>query len=341
MKTCIYPNNILVIGNDGNTISCPLETANSKIASINNGIINAWNDTGYDTFRYNLDSLLSDKTKICWQCNKLEQNSAISLRTENPAITDAPELKGIQFKLSNRCQLVCAHCGPLLSSSWAKFIGKTDTIQQFDLDDSIIDELAEILPTLDLIRFTGGEPWMDPIHWKILRKLKDVDKGKCELHYITNGLSTIRPELWESWKTVKIMLSVDGYGEAYEWFRRKASWKDLITAYETLQKIKNVEIVINYSLTPWTINYLDAATKFFDTKIMTVPIMSPYHCSLASISKEDAAIIGLTDYPKYSNIIGSNPMPLTKLKTWANSWDTRWETPGWAEKIHPWLQFVQ
>ena len=30
------------------------------------------------------------------------------------------------------------------------------------------------------------------MHWKILKFLKDIDKRDCELHYITNGLSTPR-----------------------------------------------------------------------------------------------------------------------------------------------------
>ena len=28
------------------------------------------------------------------------------------------------------------------------------------------------------------------------------------------------------------------------------------------------------------------------------------------------------------------------LKTWALSWDNRWNTPGLAEKVHPWLNKI-
>ena len=34
MKKCIYPQNVLVIGNDGLTTSCPLEFNNTKLESI-------------------------------------------------------------------------------------------------------------------------------------------------------------------------------------------------------------------------------------------------------------------------------------------------------------------
>ena len=337
IKKCVYPNNILVVSNDGNTISCPLESGNVKLADINNGIKNAWQSPLYDDFRNNLDKYLNDKNKICWQCNLLERNGATSLRTELLPITEDVKLKGVQFKLSNKCQLVCAHCGPLLSSSWGKHLGITKPIRNFDLKDNIIEELKELVPSLNFIRFTGGEPWIDPTHWKILNELHKIDKKDCELHYITNGLGKIKKELWEPYKRVLIMLSVDGYAESYEWFRRKSSWKDLIKNYENLKKLQNVEVWINFSITPWTINYLDDCKNFFSERFFTVPIMNPSHCSLASISKENYEKLGLTNYPKYSKIIGSNIKPLEHLKNWALKWDRSWNTIGQAEKIHPWL----
>jgi sulfatase maturation enzyme AslB (radical SAM superfamily) len=337
MKKCVYPQNILIVGNNGYTISCPLERGNIQLENINNGLVKAWNSSKYDDFRNNLDSYLTDPGRICWQCNKLEAKGSVSLRTEFSPMTEHPSLEAIQFKLSNRCQLACAHCGPKLSSTWAKLLGKKDIIENFELQDSVIEELTQIIPALRYIRFTGGEPWMDPTHWKIINALKDVDKKDCELHYITNGLATFRPELWESWKKVSIMLSVDGCKEGYEWFRRGASWKKLVENYETLKKIPNVKIIINYSLTPWTIEYLEETDKFFDERLMVVPIMDPAHSSLSSISQEDYDRLGLTRIEKYANIIGSNPKPIYRLRDWAKQWDIRFDTPGYAEKIHPWI----
>ena len=341
MRKCTYPQNILIIGNDGNTISCPLEYGNVKLENINNGIMNAWNSSKYDDFRNNLESCLTNPSMICWQCNKLENAGATSLRQEYPLLSEETKLKAIQFKLSNRCQLACAHCGPLLSSSWGKFIGLKDYINTFELKQETIDELISLVPTLSFIRFTGGEPWMDPTHWNILKQLKDVDKKNCELHYITNGLSTIKEDLWKSWKRVHIILSIDGYGEAFEWFRRGAKWNDLVAAVDRLQKIENVDIAINYSLTPWTINYLEKVKEQFpDFKVLGVPVMNPSHCSLGTFTKENYKQLGMAFYPKWKNVIGSNPKNLHTLKLWASEWDKRWKTEGWAEEIHPCLMHI-
>tara|TARA_B100000401_G_C52770794_1_gene703090 strand:+ start:391 stop:1419 length:1029 start_codon:yes stop_codon:yes gene_type:complete len=342
MRKCIYPQNILVVGNDGYTTSCPLEFNNAKLENINEkGLVGAWNSEKYSDFRNNLESYLTNPSKICWQCNKLEKSNAISLRTEFPILTEEPNLKGIQFKLSNRCQLVCAHCGPLLSSSWGKHIGKKDYVQDYTMSNEVVDELVSIVPSLNFIRFTGGEPWMDPMHKKILKKLDKVDKGNCELNYITNGLATVNYNLWKSWKHVKVMLSVDGYGKAYEWFRRGASWNKLVESYYKLKEISNVSVTINFSLTPWTINYLNDAKEFFkNDPMMVVPIMAPFHCSLGSIKKEDYKMLGLTKFKEYANIVGSNPKELSSLKSWAEGWDKKWNTVGYAKEIHPWLMKI-
>ena len=42
------------------------------------------------------------------------------------------------------------------------------------------------------------------------------------------------------------MLSVDGYGKAYEWFRRGASWNQLVESYEKLKAMPNTSITINF-----------------------------------------------------------------------------------------------
>lgn len=343
MRKCLYPQNVLTIGNDGYTISCPLENGNLKFQHINNGIKNSWNNKDFINFRENLENYLTDDKQTCWQCNVLEKSGAMSVRKETPILTEKPELKAIQFKLSNRCQLVCGHCTPNLSSSWAKHLGfpSSKLIKEFTLTQEVIDEIVELIPTLSFIRFTGGEPWMDPQHWKLLEVLENVDKKDCELHYITNGLLPAKKKyLWKSWKKVKTIISLDGFGDSYEWFRRQSSWKNFIDSYNNLKKIENIKISFNFSLTPWTIESFNEAERFFEGKIQGIPVMSPHYCSLASITKEEYINLGLPNYSKFNNIIGTKPYPLKYLKAWAKIWDKKWNTQGKSEELFPWLKYI-
>lgn len=343
MRKCLYPQNVLTIGNSGYTISCPLENGNLKFQHINDGISSAWNNKDFINFRNNLETHLTDSTKTCWQCNVLENAGSMSVRTEYPAITELPELKALQFKLSNRCQLVCGHCGPKLSSSWSRFVGHCaeNSIVEFTLSQKVIEEIIEIIPTLKFIRFTGGEPWMDPQHWKLLEILDSVDKKDCELHYITNGLLPAKKKhLWKSWKAVHTIISLDGFNKTYEWFRRNSDWSKFLRSYEELKNIDNVDVSFNFSLTPWTIESFTQADNYFDETVQGIPIMGPHYCSLASITKENYEKLGLPYHEKFNNIIGSKPVPIKYLKSWAQTWDKRWNTVGWAEELYPWLKFI-
>jgi organic radical activating enzyme len=343
MRKCLYPQNVLTVGNNGYTISCPLESGNIKFQNINNGIKSAWENKDFVNFRTNLENHLEDSNHTCWQCSTLEKAGSMSVRTEYPVITEYPELRALQFKLSNRCQLVCAHCGPKLSSSWSRFVGHCaeNSIVEFKLDDNVIEEIIELVPTLNFIRFTGGEPWMDPQHWKLLELLDSVDKKDCELHYITNGLLPAKKKhLWKSWKRVSTIISLDGFDKSYEWFRRKANWNDFLRSYEQLKEIDNIKISFNFSLTPWTIEAFETANNYFEEKIQGIPVMGPHYCSLASVTKEQYKELGLPYYEKFDNIIGSNPKPLSYLKSWATMWDKRWKTEGQAEEIYSWLKYI-
>jgi radical SAM protein with 4Fe4S-binding SPASM domain len=343
MRKCLYPQNVLTIGNNGYTISCPLENGNLKFQHINQGISSAWKNQKFIEFRDNLEYHLSNNSKTCWQCNVLEKAGSMSIRTEFPILSEEPKLLAIQFKLSNRCQLVCAHCTPQLSSSWAKHAGLDidKQIKEFTLTQNVIDEIIELVPNLSFIRFTGGEPWIDPQHWKLLEILDKIDKKNCELHYITNGLLPVKKQhLWNSWKKVKTIISLDGFDKTYEWFRRKAKWNTFVSSYEKLKNIENFEISFNFSVTPWTIESFELAKDFFDERINGIPIMGPYYCSLGSITHNEYKNLGLPYFEKFNNIIGTKPVAIKNLKSWAMMWDKRWNTEGLAEELYPWLQYI-
>jgi MoaA/NifB/PqqE/SkfB family radical SAM enzyme len=122
------------------------------------------------------------------------------MRTETRLNHPTRELKILQFKMSNKCQLTCAHCGPDRSSGWAKLLNiSPHVINAFEVTDIFLEELVKILPQLEVIKFTGGEPFLDPNHWKILEHLQSYDRSHCTLQYITNGISPARGELWHGW----------------------------------------------------------------------------------------------------------------------------------------------
>jgi organic radical activating enzyme len=338
MKPCAWPNNYLVVESDGFTRSCCLETdKGAQIAPIKNGIINAFNDKKIILLQKDLSETgFSDKTRYaCSRCEQVENHNETSLRQNSRKITPDRQLKVIQFKLSNKCQLACAHCGPNLSSTWAKVLKISPHVtNSFEITEDFLSELVSLLPGLDVIKFTGGEPFLDPNHWKILQHIAKYDRKHIKLEYITNGLIKPRYELWDGWKNVSCMVSVDGYEDTYEWFRRGAKWDELTTAVDELSRHSQLSIVT--CITPWTIQSYNDTLNFWKYPITFQPVVFPKRTSFEMFPKKLALELANNSSAPYLEL-ATEKGDMGFYRSWAEESDKTWNTVGACKKIYPWL----
>ena len=156
---------------------------------------------------------------------------------------DAPEqLWFLDLKLGNLCNLKCRICGSWSSSKWAqediafeknpnkKLTRSYGMLKQgawpTDNEQFWVD-LANIMPSVKYIEFSGGEPFMVIQHFDILKNAVDTGiAGDISLHYNTNA--TMVPELenvWKHFKRVEIAFSIDNVGERFDFERSGASWR--------------------------------------------------------------------------------------------------------------------
>lgn len=333
---CNWIENMMSIETDGWTRPCCLETSNlAKIAPIRDGILSAFNNTKLIQLKEDLSHGYSSSTRnTCGRCEDLEIRNQSSMRMQTSELSPNRELKLLQFKMSNKCQLACAHCGPDRSSGWAKLLNVTPhVINSFEVTEEFIKELIELLPNLSVIKFTGGEPFLDPNHWKILEQLTQCDRSHCELHYITNGISPFKSELWQGWKSVNCSVSVDGYEDSYEWFRRGSTWAEIVQGVHNLNKVSNVDI--NYAITPYTVQDYIKSSKFWQQPVRGFPVVYPSHASMFNFpSKLIKQLDNWEDIPYANTANGSSSI---MYKMWAKNWDKKWNTVGQAQKLFWWM----
>ena len=217
----------------------------------------AWNSEYYRNLRQQF--LNGEKPKGCSRCWKEEASGKTSKRIRDNArfkhhitqdIIDHPQIKYLDLKLGNICNLKCRICGTHSSSKWIA------EQQHYDREDNkdhkhirhnwpetnktFWQELEQLLPTLEYIDFTGGEPFMIKEQFKLLKFC--VNKGYAKnigIHYNTNAtqLPTDALEnIWPYFKSVDVQFSIDGIGSQFEYQRHPAKWK---TATEILQTFKN------------------------------------------------------------------------------------------------------
>ena len=159
-----------------------------------------------------------------------------------------------------------------------------------------------------------------------------MDKSHCELHYITNALSKVRPHLWQGWRNVQIDISIDGLFDRYEWFRQNATW-DLLYKKYNYYIDQGYDVSVNYSITPWTIQDYAQAKDMF-TKIKSNIVTYPSYASIVNIPQ---GLLNLPDGTPGLNMLNGDQKTLSQLRTWAESWDIRWNQIGKSKKLYPWL----
>lgn len=180
------------------------------------------------------------------------------------------EIPTMELKLNNLCNLKCRMCHPMDSTSWndwdqvKEFYKKENNIiallvDQHDLQnkphlDKFQDSpewwasLEKLLPHFRRVEFAGGEPLMDPQHYRILDMLAPYG-NQIEIKYATNltMLGKSNRTVWEYWpkfKSVAVNVSIDGIGNSYEYIRGNASWAELINNIKQIQTISNISRIV-------------------------------------------------------------------------------------------------
>lgn len=180
------------------------------------------------------------------------------------------EIPTMELKLNNLCNLKCRMCHPGDSTSWNDwsevkefFRGSGQVI--YDLVDShnlenkpLLDKfednpnwwasLEKNLPNFRRVEFAGGEPLMDPQHYRILDMLAPYG-NQIEIKYATN-LTTLgknNRNIWQYWpkfKSVAVNVSIDGIHNSYEYIRGNASFAELVNNIKQIQTIPNITRIV-------------------------------------------------------------------------------------------------
>jgi MoaA/NifB/PqqE/SkfB family radical SAM enzyme len=195
------------------------------------------------------------------------------------------EFPTMEIKLNNLCNLKCRMCNPLDSTNWkdwdevkpfyerennylvptvAKLV-KTpgQYIGPFDDTDHWWSSLEKLIPYFRRVEFAGGEPLMDPQHYKILDMLKPYAKN-IEIKYATNGTTlgisrgrTIH-DYWPYFKSVAVNVSLDGIHDVYDHIRTNSDFTQVEKNIKEIQTIPNVSRVVG-AFTAQAGNILQAA----------------------------------------------------------------------------------
>src|SRR6056300_1210118 len=181
------------------------------------------------------------------------------------------EFPTMEIKLNNLCNLKCRMCNPLDSTQWKDWDQVTEfykkennylvpTVEKlvdtpgkyigpFDDSDNWWASFEKLLPHFRRVEFAGGEPLMDPYHYKILDKLAEYGH-QIELKYATNGTTlgikggrTIH-DYWPKFKSIAVNVSIDGIHDVYEYIRGNGKFSEIEENIKVFKSFPNVSRVV-------------------------------------------------------------------------------------------------
>ena len=200
----------------------------------------------------------------CIDCKIQEDSGLSSYRTRSLENTshsdpdydsDTVHIKDLQLKMTRACNYKCRHCDTSSNSRFEQ-TGRDNPEIELKLkkdfnfshisfptnkieipNDRVMNDLFEnVLPTVENIEFSGGEPFYTRDMYKTLQRMIDdptVDTSKISLVYNTN-MSILEYKgwsvktLWPHFKRVSVTVSLDGTGDLFNYFRTDGNYTTVL-----------------------------------------------------------------------------------------------------------------
>jgi organic radical activating enzyme len=317
-----------------------------------------WNNDNYKNIRKNLmNNIQHEGCKSCWDMEKANITSTRQQCNEDYAeyipkvmeeVVDGTlpmNVKSIELRFGNVCDLRCRHCSSIYSSTWAVAVNKHDDVKRlFDkyqltetstwrgiskLPIETFNQVVnDIAPRVQEIVIAGGEPLIQPQHYDALERLLPYAHN-ITLEYNTN-LNNITlqnrhvSDLWIHFKKVNCRVSIDGDKQIHSYLR---TGSDLQVIENNIQTLKSELQPGQFNLTTTCTVSLYNISRFDDIRNYYVSLDCPFHCSLVqypealniqyipNIMKDN---ITKRVYNTINNLGNLKKNRLAKITKWAN-----------------------
>jgi MoaA/NifB/PqqE/SkfB family radical SAM enzyme len=185
----------------------------------------------------------------------------------------------LDLRLGNLCNLKCTACKPLYSSQierdeihskWNAETPYTRLESRFGPEgewydaDQLLGEMVGISGNLAKIQLAGGEPTINKTQIAFLKHLCDAGRAPdIDLVVVTN-LSNVRQDVYDlfaRFKSLCVVVSIDGTHEVYEYVRYPAKWSSILNNLARLRRARP-DVHVQIDLVLQAINSLNIVDVF-------------------------------------------------------------------------------
>jgi len=193
------------------------------------------------------------------------------------------------LRLGNVCNLKCTICKPLYSSQierdpvhapwntdapYVRLANRFGTTDEWFNAEGLPNEIMEMSGNLAMIQLAGGEPTINRTQIAFLKKLCVAGRAPAiDLTVVTN-LIAVQPDVFATlaqFKSLFVIVSVDGCGETYEYVRYPGTWPALVRNIGRLRQLRP-DIQIRIDAVLQAINALNIPDLFEWADSQDIPI---------------------------------------------------------------------
>jgi len=270
------PGKNLIINDKTNTPYTPHKIYSSNIEEV-------WNSNTYKKIRQQF--LNNEKPDICIRCFREEDAGLKSARQgwnekyiSNLVESIEPELniKYIDLRLGNLCNLRCNMCNPYASNQWLKDwhinndpLPETEykRLQKMDwpLQEETWSNLIPILPSVETIYLTGGEPTLAKQQYRLYDICIEQGYAKNIILKYNSNLTNLPDKLikyWKHFKKIKMNASIDGIGIVNDYIRYPSIWNNIEKKLLKLISME-VDLQIHTTVSAYNIFHLPKIFDYF------------------------------------------------------------------------------
>jgi len=297
----------------------------------------------YDEEDKGITSKRIEETKNYPEFDKI---SAMELTAEDGGVD--LDLRFIELRLGNICNVRCRTCNPASSSRWLadykkvydelEFVNEGYTWLDFKKDfewpedPDFYKDLYKSAPNVEVIYINGGEPTLIKAHWKYLRDLIEGDRAKNITLWYNINMTQLPQEafdLWPNFGKVMVSSSIDCIDHRNKFIRYPTEWEDVVKHLDMLQQEKWIETSVCQTVSAYNFFYLDEFKTFTNNRNLhnhINPVYDPTYLSPNVIHPEIRKEIIQRIEPAFNGDHSYND-----IKQMYNT-DT-WDELGWKQFI--------
>jgi hypothetical protein len=186
------------------------------------------------------------------------------------------DLRFVELRLGNVCNVRCRTCNPASSSRWVadykKIVDSLEFVNdgyswldhkhdfQWPEDENFYNDLFECAPNMEVLYINGGEPTLIKAHWKYLEMLVESGRSKNIILWYNINMTSIPDKavpLWKEFKEARVCPSIDDLAHRNKYIRFPTEWPDVEKNLDTILAVPELNVRITQTVSAYSYIYLD------------------------------------------------------------------------------------